>query len=81
MNNLRALGIGTTRLSRQEGTNAEHVQVKRPLQRVLDFTGQSIDDLVNSEIAKRKVLSYFKLHKWVQRESEISELERQWNRR
>jgi hypothetical protein len=30
-------------------------------------------------IARRKVAGYFKLHKWVERESEISELERQWN--
>jgi len=30
--------------------------------------------------AKRQVLGYFKLHKWVERESEIGDLERQWNR-
>jgi len=57
----------------------EYVMVQRPLQRVLAFTGCTIDDVVNSPLAKRKVLGYYKLHKWVVRESEIGDLERQWN--
>jgi len=56
------------------------VQPQRALRRVLDFTGKSIDDVVNDPMAKRVVQGYFKLHKWVQREVEIGDLERQWNR-
>ncbi len=55
------------------------VHVQRPLRRVLEFTRRSIDDVVNDPIAKREVLSYYKLHLQVQRSCEISELERQWN--
>jgi len=57
----------------------EHVQIQRPLHRLMAFTGQSIDQIVNCPIAKRKVLGYYKLHRWVERQSEVSELERQWN--
>jgi hypothetical protein len=56
------------------------VQPQRVLSRVLSFTGKTIDDVVNDPIAKRQVLGYFKLHKWVEREVEIGDLERQWNR-
>ena len=57
----------------------EYVMAQRPLQRVLAFSGCSIDDVVNCPIAKRRVLGYYKLHRWAQRETEIGELERQWN--
>lgn len=57
----------------------EQVQLQRPLARVLAFTRRSIDDVVNCPIAKREVLGYYKLHRWVQRESDIGDLERQWN--
>jgi hypothetical protein len=57
----------------------EHVQIQRPLHRLMAFTGQSIDDIVNCPIAKRHVLGYYKLHCWIERQSEVSELERQWN--
>ena len=50
------------------------------MSRVLSFTGKTIDDVVNDPMAKRQVLGYFKLHKWVERETEIGDLERQWNR-
>jgi hypothetical protein len=54
------------------------VIVKR-LNRVLAFTGLTIDDIVNSRIAKNQVIGYWKLSKTVDRRSEIVELERQWN--
>ena len=57
----------------------EHVLIQRVLRRVLAFTRLSIDDVVNDPIAKNHVLGYYKLHKAVQRSSEITELERQWN--
>ena len=66
-------------LARDLDANATYVQVQRPLRRVLAFTGRTIDDLVNDPMVKREVLGFYKLHKWVQRESEISDLERQWN--
>ena len=53
--------------------------VRRPLHRVLAFTGRSIDDVVNDPLAKSEVLSYYKLHKQVERSMEVTELERQWN--
>jgi hypothetical protein len=45
---------------------------------VLSFTRRSIDDAVNQPLAKREVAGYFKLHKQIQRSSEIAELEMQW---
>jgi len=62
-----------------EHAKTTHVQVQRPLGRALAFTGRTIDDVVNDPIVKREVLGFYKLHKWVERESEISDLERQWN--
>ena len=60
-----------------EGTTL-YVQPQRALRRVLDFTGKTIDDVVNDPIARRQVLGYYKLHRWVEREMEIGDLERQW---
>jgi hypothetical protein len=57
----------------------EHRMVVKRLNRVLSFIGLTIDDVVNSRIAKNQVLGYYKLSKWVDRGSEIVELERQWN--
>lgn len=57
----------------------EFLHVEQPLRRILAFTGRSIDDVVNCPIAKREVLGYYKLHKWIHRQAEIGELERQWN--
>jgi hypothetical protein len=76
---INGIGLGIRRLLRRDGQNVEHVLTQRPLQRVLAFTGRSIDDVVNSPVVKREVLGYFKLHRWVDRQSEIGELERQWN--
>jgi hypothetical protein len=57
----------------------EYVLVQRPLTRILSFTGRTIDDVVNSPIAKNQVFGFFKLGKQIERQSEIRELERQWN--
>lgn len=57
----------------------EIVQIQRPLHRVLEVTGRSIDEVVNCPIAKRQVLGYYKLHLEIRRCSEITDLERQWN--
>jgi hypothetical protein len=73
------LGLGAPSLQHVDSQEIEHVLVERPLSRVLAFTGCTIDDLINDPIARRKVLGYYKLHCWVRRECEISELERQWS--
>ena len=58
---------------------SEIVQPQRVLRRILAFTGRTIDDVVNDPRVRNEVLGYYKLHRWVQRSSEIAELERQWN--
>ena len=58
--------------------NTQIVQTEKVLRRVLSFTGKTIDDVVNDPIAKRMVLGFYKLNRWVDREVEIGELERQW---
>jgi hypothetical protein len=76
---LGLFNLGPRHLPPAEQGRTEVVQPQRALGRVLAFTGHTIDDVVNDPIVKRKVAGYYKLHKWVQRESELSELERQWN--
>jgi hypothetical protein len=62
------------------GPGVEHVlRRQNALHRVMGFTGKSIDDVVNCPIAKRMVLGYYKVHRQVERRSEIFELEKQWN--
>jgi hypothetical protein len=53
--------------------------IQRRLNRVLAFTGLTIDDVVNNPIAKNQVLGYWKLSRQIDRSSEVTELERQWN--
>jgi hypothetical protein len=62
-----------------DGPATEYVVVQRPLDRVLAFIGRSIDDVVNDRLVKNQVVIYYKLDRWVKRESEISEMERAWN--
>ena len=66
------------RLTSRE-TGVEFVLRQRVLQRVLAFIGRSIDDVVNDPIAKNQVRGYFKLSKQIERSSEVTELEKQWN--
>ena len=56
----------------------EIIVVQKKLNRVLAATGHTIDDVVNSPVIKRKILGFYKLHNWVERQSEISDLNRQW---
>ena len=57
----------------------EQVVTMRPLHRILAFTLRSIDDVVNDPIAKNEVYGYYKLHRRIERASEVRDLERQWN--
>ena len=79
MSEFSIFGTGRFSVSHPETPHTEHVIVRRPLQRVLAFTGRSIDDIVNSPIAKSQVLGYYKLHCWVDRGIEISDMEKAWN--
>ncbi len=63
----------------QELAAIVHVETERPMRRLLAFAGHSIDDVINCPIARGKVRGYFKLDKWMQRQIEIGDLERQWN--
>jgi len=62
----------------QRDALVRRVVVKR-LDRVLSFTRLTIDDVISNPIARNVVRGYWKLSKQVDRSSEISELERQWN--
>ncbi len=79
MANINALGIFSPRIHRDHEQAVEHVMVRRPLQRVLAFSRQSIDDVVNNPLSKNLVRGYYKLYKQIARSSEITELESQWN--
>ena len=57
----------------------EQVVSQRLLHRVLAFTRRTIDDVVNDPVAKNEVFGYYKLHRQIQRSSEVRDLERQWN--
>jgi hypothetical protein len=61
------------------GPRTEHAMIQRPLQRILSFCRKSIDDVVNSPLAKNEVLGYWKVYRQIRRGSEVMELERQWN--
>ena len=79
MSEQNSLGFGRPELPGASDTQVEYVIVQRVLHRILAFTGRSIDDVVDNPVAKNQVLGFYKLHKWVERESEISEMERAWN--
>ena len=53
--------------------------VQRPLNRVLAFTGRTIDDVVNDPMVKNQVYGYYKLFRQIERAGEVRDLERQWN--
>jgi hypothetical protein len=78
MNPFRSIGLGSGP-PQPAAPRTEHVVIRGTLQRVLAFTGRSIDDVVNSPLAKNEVLGYYKLSRFVERRGDIVELERQWN--
>jgi hypothetical protein len=79
MSSLQSLGIPSAGQTRRNEPSQQYVMTQRPLQRVLAFRGRSIDDVVNQWFVKNEILGYWKLHKQINRTSEIVELERQWN--
>ena len=79
MSSFSALGLGGIRRLPGDEPATEYVVLQQPLQRVLAFRGRSIDDVVNSPVVKNEIYGYWKLHRQIQRRSEILDLERQWN--
>ncbi len=79
MSSFDSLGLGRAGSLVPRDTPIEHVIVQRPLHRILAFTRRSIDDVVNSPIAKNQVYGYYKLSRWIERRGELLELEQQWN--
>ena len=79
MNDNPLLGLGASLPEKPDATPIELVMIQHPLRRVFAFTRRSIDDVINDPIARNEVTAFYKLHRWVQRECEISDLERQWN--
>jgi hypothetical protein len=73
------LGYQSRRQLAGENTGVEFIMRQRALHRILAFIGRSIDDVVNDPIAKNQVRGYFKLSKQIERSSEVTELEKQWN--
>jgi hypothetical protein len=79
MAEIRGFGIPFARRLVDEEPKVSFILRQRALHRVLNFTGRTIDDVVNNPIVKNEVLGYYKLHKFIDRRSEIRDLERQWN--
>src|SRR5690349_3833560 len=79
MGGLGSLGLHKSALAVEDNQRTELIYIQRTLRRLLAFTGHSIDDLVNDRIVKNKVLGLYKLHKQIERRSEVLDLERQWN--
>ena len=79
MSDLRGLGMSRSPVLSDAHPKVSYVLNQRVLHRVLNFTGRTIDDVVNCPIAKNQVRGYFKLHRFVQRRCEVRDLERQWN--
>ncbi|MFI5378173.1 MAG: hypothetical protein ACHRHE_02600 [Tepidisphaerales bacterium] len=58
---------------------SQEVLVQRPLLRIMAFLRISIDQVCNDPIAASKVACYYRLQKELDRQTELSELERQWS--
>jgi hypothetical protein len=81
MRNLSGLNFdaGGNALGPTDAQRTEHVMIERPLQRILSFCRRSIDDVVNSPLAKNEVLGYWKVYRQIRRGEEVISLEKQWN--
>ena len=76
---LRLPGLGFSHRP-YRGQATEYIVIQQPLRRVLAMIGRTIDDVVNNPIAKNEVFGYYKVYKMVERQSEVLDLEQQWNR-
>lgn len=71
--------MGLNVSSRKDPDPIVYIQHQSDLSRILTFARWSIDDVVNNPIARRDVQNWYKMTRWLQRQIEIGELERQWN--
>lgn len=78
MSSLTGFGIRRAHLA-GDSPKTTYILRQRALDRILAFTGRTIDDVVNSPIVKNEIIGYYKLHKWIDRACEVRDLERQWN--
>lgn len=72
-------GMGLNPSAKQDQDSIVQVHRQSDLRRILAFARWSIDDVVNNPIARRDVQNWYKMSRWLQRQVEIGELERQWN--
>ena len=63
----------------EQSEGVTQVMPQRKLARLLAFAGRTIDDVVNSPVAKREIVHYFKTERLTHRRMEILALEAQWN--
>jgi hypothetical protein len=73
------LGLDRPTLDAAAPATTEHVVVQKALQRVLAFTGYTLDDVLNDPIARNHVAGYYKLYRQVQRRCQAVDLDRWWN--
>lgn len=72
-------GMGLYESANRDPDPIVYTQCQNDLRRILAFARWSIDDVVNNPIARRDVQNWYKMSRWLQRQIEIGELERQWN--
>ena len=74
-----SLGFRKLTFGQPDEAAVVRVIVNNPINRIMSFLGLSIHDVVNCRIAKNKVKGYYRLTKWMDREADRAELEKQWN--
>ena len=67
MSRLSSLGIGGFSGPVNDDSYYQRRLAQLALHRVLEFTGWSIDDVVNNPLARNEVLGYYKLCRFVDR--------------
>jgi hypothetical protein len=77
---IEAITGGSSRPSLDPGTpGIAHIQRADTMRRLLAFAGRSIDDVVNCPVARRDVISYYRIGHQMRRIAEVDALEHQWN--
>ena len=72
-----SLGFRKLTFGQTEQSAQVQVVVSKPLSRIMGFLGVTIHDVVNCKITKNKVMGYYRLTRWIDREVEVSDLEKQ----